>query len=102
MLPGLPGCVPGSPLPRFHAHVEIAFGGFDEIRDQVIATLELDINLRKRVFESVAQSDQSVVDPHDPKGHQDDKDQQYAENGKQTCHYDSRNEGQKPLSDIKD
>ena len=30
---------------------EITFGGFDEIRDQVIATLELDINLRKRVFE---------------------------------------------------
>ena len=57
---------------------EIAFGGFDEIRDQVIATLELDINLRKRVFESVAQSDQSVVDPHDPRP-QDDKDQQYAE-----------------------
>ena len=33
---------------------EITFGGFDEIQDQVIATLELDINLRKRVFESVA------------------------------------------------
>ena len=78
---------------------EITFGGFDEIRDQVIATLELDINLRKRVFESVAQSDQSIVNPHDPKGHQDDKDQQYAENGKQTCHDDFRNEGQNSFLD---
>ena len=40
---------------------EIGLGRFDQIWDEVVATLKLDIYLGKRVFEGVAQANKLVV-----------------------------------------
>ena len=44
---------------------EVTLGGLDQIGNQVIAPLELHVNLREGVFEPVAQPDEFVVDAND-------------------------------------
>jgi len=41
--------------------LEIAFGGLDQVRDQVVAPLQLHIDLREGVFVTVTQGDERVV-----------------------------------------
>src|SRR5262249_12971034 len=50
--------------------------GLDQVRDQVIAPLQLHIDLREGVLESVARSDQPVVERDDPEHHDEDDRQQ--------------------------
>src|SRR2546425_6815420 len=55
--------------------LDVALRRFHEIRDQVVAALQLDVDLRKGVLEAVALRNQPVVDrdqPHD--GRDDDAD----------------------------
>jgi hypothetical protein len=46
--------------------LHVALGGLNEIRDEVVAALELDVDLGEGVFEAVAKGDQAVVDAGDP------------------------------------
>lgn len=46
----------------------VAFGGLDEIRDQVVAALELHVHLGKGVLTGVTQRDEAVVDAYAPDG----------------------------------
>jgi len=52
----------------------VAFGRFHQIRDQIVAAFELNINLGKRVFEPVAQADEPVINTYDIQKHDDDDD----------------------------
>ena len=53
----------------------VAFRRFDQIGNQVVATLQLHVDLGERVLEPIAKRDEAVVDSHDPKG-EDDYDQE--------------------------
>ena len=46
--------------------LHVALGGLNEIRDEVVAALELDVDLGEGVFEAVAKGDKAVVDAGDP------------------------------------
>jgi hypothetical protein len=54
---------------------EIAFGGFDEIRNQVVPPGQLHVDLGKGVLVAVTRSDQSVVDRHEVQDNQNDNNQ---------------------------
>ena len=60
----------GGERTAFVGHV--AFGGLDEIRDQVVAALELHVHLGKGVFTGVAQRDEAVVNADAPDGGDDE------------------------------
>ncbi len=60
------------------AHV--AFDGFDEVGDEVVAALELDINLRPGVIHVIAEVDEAVVDGDEPED-EDGEDGEKNENG---------------------
>ncbi|MPN24391.1 hypothetical protein SDC9_171789 [bioreactor metagenome] len=50
---------------------EVTLRGLDQIRNQVVAPLELHVNLRVGVFETVAQPDEFVVQAdHEQRGNQ--------------------------------
>jgi hypothetical protein len=46
--------------------LQVALGRLDQVGDQVVAALELHVDLRERVLEAVAQRYQPVVDPDHP------------------------------------
>lgn len=46
--------------------LHVAFGDLDEIRNEVVAALELDVDLREGVLEAVTEFDEFVVDAGDP------------------------------------
>ena len=51
--------------------LKIAFGSLDQIRDEVVAPFELNINLRVGVLVAIAQCDQRVVSANDEHDHED-------------------------------
>ena len=58
---------------------EIAFGGLDQIRDEIVAPLELHVDLRIRVFVSVPQCNQAVVKADDEQHQKEPKHCDHAE-----------------------
>jgi hypothetical protein len=42
--------------------LHVAFDGFDEIRDQVVSASQLNVNLGKRVFDTVSKVNQAIID----------------------------------------
>ena len=54
----------------FMGHVPLR--GFDEVRDEVVAALQLNVHLSERVLEAVPQPDERVVNPHAPKANDDE------------------------------
>ncbi len=67
----------------------VALGGLDEIGDEVVAALELHVDLRVGVFETVAQGDEGVVDAGDPEAEDDHDDEQNAEDYESWDHDDA-------------
>jgi hypothetical protein len=59
--------------PLLESHV--ALDGIHEIRDQVVATLELDLDLGERLVDLQPSADKSVVDRDDEHDHEDDDDE---------------------------
>ena len=57
----------------------VALGRLDQIRNQVVAALELHVNLRVGVFVAVAHRDELVVNAHDHHADDDDHHEQSAE-----------------------
>ena len=51
----------GDGLERLALVLDVALGGLDQVRNQVVAALELHVNLRVGVLEAVAQRDEFVV-----------------------------------------
>ena len=41
--------------------LHVSLGDFHQVGDQVVTSLELNINLRKRILESVSRNNQTVV-----------------------------------------
>jgi hypothetical protein len=54
----------------------VAFGGLDQIRDQVVAPLQLHIDLRERVLVAVTGGYQPVVDGNEKEDYRDNDAQQ--------------------------
>src|SRR4029077_9752335 len=52
--------------------LQVALDRLDQVRDQVVAAPELDVDLRERVLEAVAQHDQAIVDRDRPDDDHDD------------------------------
>ncbi len=71
---------------RFALVLEISLGRFDEIRNEVVATFELHVDLRECVFETVAQGDERIVDADDPEGDDDGNYEQNDEGDKEWTH----------------
>src|SRR5581483_3723365 len=65
---GLEGLVPGLDhgLERLFLELHRAFDGFDQVRNQVVATPELDVNLLERVLRLVLEGDEPVVRADQP------------------------------------
>ena len=61
---------------------EVSLRGYDQIWDQVVTALELYVDLRKGIFEAVAQRHQAVVDAHHKQGDADGKYEENSENDK--------------------
>ena len=55
----------GDILQRLALVLDVALGDFDEVRNQVVAALELHVNLRVGVFVAVAHRDEFVVNADD-------------------------------------
>ena len=51
--------------------LQITFGSLDQIRDEVVAPFQLNINLRVGVLVAIAQCDQRVVSADDEHEHED-------------------------------
>ena len=66
----------GDGFERLALVLDVAFGRLDEIRNQVVAALELHVNLRVGVFVAVAHRDQLVVDADNHRADDDDHDHQ--------------------------
>jgi hypothetical protein len=47
--------------------LHVGFGGLDEVRDEVVAAFQLNIDLREGIFEAVAQRHELVVLAYDEK-----------------------------------
>ena len=53
--------------------LHVALGRLDQVGDQVVAALELHVDLGERVLEAVARTDQAVVHRnHEPDGEDND------------------------------
>ncbi len=50
----------------------VGLGRFHKVRDQIMAALELHVDLRERIFVHVPQLHQAVVDGHGEKAEYDD------------------------------
>ena len=50
----------------------VAFGGFHQIRNQIVAPLELDLDLRERVLVAIPIRDELVEDTRHHRGQRDD------------------------------
>jgi hypothetical protein len=57
----------------------VPLGNLDKVGDEVIAALQLDVDLGKRVLEAVAEGDERVVDARDPKAEDHDNGEQNEE-----------------------
>jgi hypothetical protein len=70
--------------------LEVAFGGFDEVRDEIVAAFELNIDLREGVFETVPQRHELVVltddEEQEKTGNYGQNDQRY-QNESHTLHF---------------
>ena len=51
----------------------VTLDSLDEIRDEVVATLQLDFDLGERVFEAVAEVDELVINACDPEAEDGDE-----------------------------
>lgn len=58
---------PNDVFQRLLLMFEVALRGLHEIGDQVVPALQLHVNLRKRVFKTVSQLNQLIVNTDDPK-----------------------------------
>jgi len=65
---------------------EVALGGLDEVRDQVMAALELDVDLGEGVAEGVPQRHEAVVHADDDDGQDEQADEQDAEEDEEGSH----------------
>ena len=66
--------------------LEVTLGDLDEVRDQVIAALELDIDLREGVLETVAEGDKPVVDADHEQGQHHDGGEEDEEEDEDNAH----------------
>ena len=55
---------------------EEGLGGFDQIRNQVVAPLELHVDLGERVSKAIPEIDEAVVDAREPGDQHDGEHQQ--------------------------
>jgi hypothetical protein len=69
----------GDLLERLTLVGRIALDGLDEIGDEVVPTLELDVDLGPRRVDPVAEPDEAVVDGDEKDDQQKDDDQQHDE-----------------------
>ena len=60
--------------------LDVALGDLDQVRNQVVAALELHVNLRVGVFVAVAHRDEFVVNADDKAGQAQHHHQQYNRN----------------------
>ena len=60
--------------------LHVALGGLDEIGDEIVAALELDVDLGEGVFETVTETDEGVVDAGDPESGDEEDGEDDAEN----------------------
>jgi len=66
--------------------LHVGFCGLDEVRDEVVAAFQLNIDLREGVFEAVPQDDESVVLADDENQQQPENDSEDDEKNKQGTH----------------
>ena len=66
--------------------LQIALGGFDQIRDEVIAAFELHIDLGEGVLETVPQGDEPVVDADDEESQHGDEGEEGQEDDEDDAH----------------
>ena len=59
--------------------LHVAFRDFNEIGDEVVAAFELDVDLGERVFETVAELDEFIVDASDPEAEHENEGKENAE-----------------------
>ena len=80
----------GDGFEGFALMLEVALGGFDEVRDEIVAAFELDIDLRESVFEAVPQCYELVVltddEEQEKTGNYGQNDQRY-QNESHTPHF---------------
>ncbi len=60
---GAVGGIPGGDhgFESFTLVLEVALGGFDKIRDEVVAALQLHVDLGEGVLEAVLEGDEAIV-----------------------------------------
>ena len=58
---------------------QVALGDLDEIGNEVVATLQLHVDLGEGVFEAVAEGDEGIVDANGPEGEGGDEGEENAE-----------------------
>ena len=56
--------------------LHVALGGLDQVRDQVVATLQLHVDLRERILVAVARGDETIVDADQPQTDDNDDGEQ--------------------------
>ena len=66
--------------------LHVALGDLDEVGDEIVAALELDVDLGECVLEAVAQGDEGIVDAGDPQAEDDNEGEQDAKNDEDGCH----------------
>ena len=72
-------------LERLALVLDVALHRLDQVRNQVVAALELHVDLRERVLEAVAQRDQPVVDRDRPDDERDDDSENDPAHGFSPC-----------------
>lgn len=72
----------GNGFERLALVFEIAFRGLDKIRDEIVSTLELHIDLGKRVLVAITQGHKTVVLAHEKQADNDNQNDQRDDNGK--------------------
>ena len=65
---------------------QIALGGLDQVRNQVVPAFELHIDLGEGVLEAVPQGDEPVVDADHDEGQHDDEGEEEQEGGEEDAH----------------
>jgi len=60
---------------------EVPFRGLDEVRDEIVSTLELYVDLGKRIFVAVTQSHETIVLPDEKQADNSNENNQYDDNG---------------------
>jgi hypothetical protein len=64
----------------------VPFGDFHQIGNEIVAALELDVDLSEGIFESIAQRDEGVVDARDRQAENNDNDEQNSEDDQDSTH----------------